>query len=59
MRRSDGTADSARGTYSRAHGAALTFFGIDLVLKQALAYAGRTFLVLDMGDILVSEISES
>ena len=48
-------ADSGNRAVSCAKTAAYALFLLDLKAQQALAYAGRTLLVLDVSFILVSE----
>ena len=50
--------DSVCRTDSCAERTALTLGRIDLVIKQCLTYLGRTFVIFDMGFVLIAEIPE-
>jgi hypothetical protein len=50
------TADRLLRALSRTHAASGAGLGIDLVMKQLLADAGRAFFVANMGFILIPEV---
>ena len=52
------TDDRIRRTGPRTERAALAFIRIDLKPQQILADSSRTFLVNNMGDILIPEITK-
>ena len=51
-------ADRTGRTYSCACGTALALVSLDLIAEQILTYAGRTSLFYNVGNVLVSEVTE-
>jgi hypothetical protein len=52
------TADGFLGAFTRADVTPRTRFGINFIVKQGLAYSGRTFFVADMGFVLPAKIKD-
>lgn len=58
MRILDRTRNSIYGTFSCAGSTTAAFFGIYAEIQELLAYAGRTFFILNMCYVFVTEVTE-